>query len=151
MRLDLGGLALRNGERYECVYNLEIDPVVLGGAEYQAIVPDGAMVTIDRVAGGFVIDLVIDARIFGPCSRCLGEAEVPVHAEQQEFAPTAPGGWTDSEACVFINDLVLDVGGLAREALVLAVPGQVLCSASCEGLCPQCGKNMNEGPCSCRA
>ncbi len=36
------------------------------------------------------------------------------------------------------------------EQLVLAQPMKHLCSENCKGLCQRCGKNLNEGPCSCR-
>ena len=26
---------------------------------------------------------------------------------------------------------------------------KVLCRDDCRGLCPKCGKNLNEGPCGC--
>jgi uncharacterized protein len=37
-----------------------------------------------------------------------------------------------------------------REALLLRAPHFPLCSSECKGLCPQCGRNLNEGPCTCR-
>ncbi|MDD3689696.1 MAG: YceD family protein [Synergistaceae bacterium] len=29
------------------------------------------------------------------------------------------------------------------------MPRQVLCSKDCKGLCPLCGKSLNEGKCGC--
>ena len=37
----------------------------------------------------------------------------------------------------------------AVDALLLAVPVKILCKENCMGLCPNCGKNLNDGPCSC--
>ena len=37
----------------------------------------------------------------------------------------------------------------AVDALLLAVPVKILCKESCMGLCPSCGKNLNDGPCFC--
>ncbi len=31
----------------------------------------------------------------------------------------------------------------ARDALALALPTQIVCSADCLGLCPVCGENLN--------
>ena len=45
---------------------------------------------------------------------------------------------------------VLDVSDEAREALALSVPFRALCREDCKGLCPRCGKNLNEGPCGCK-
>jgi uncharacterized protein len=39
---------------------------------------------------------------------------------------------------------------MIREELILAVPEYVLCREECRGLCPRCGKDLNEGPCACR-
>jgi uncharacterized protein len=147
--LNLAELALRGGERYERVHPLELEPIVLGRTGYRVLVPGGALITVDRVTGGYLVTVALDAKVYGPCARCLGEAVVQVHAEQQEFAPTAKDGWEGAEASDFIKDLVLDVPGLAREALVLALPGQVVCSGSCKGLCSRCGEDLNKGPCGC--
>ena len=87
------------------------------------LVPDGVHVAVDRVAGGYLVNVDLDAKVYGPCARCLGEAVLEVHAEQQEFAPTAKDGWEETETSEFIEDLVVDVDGLAREALVLASAG----------------------------
>jgi uncharacterized protein len=43
----------------------------------------------------------------------------------------------------------LELGEMVREELILAVPPYVLCREDCRGLCPQCGNDLNEGPCSC--
>ena len=48
--------------------------------------------------------------------------------------------------------LAVDVqakGEAAREQLLLALPLKVTCREDCKGLCPQCGKNLNQERCSC--
>ena len=42
-----------------------------------------------------------------------------------------------------------DLAGLLWEEFVLALPVRPLCKPDCKGLCPDCGKNLNEGSCSC--
>jgi uncharacterized protein len=57
---------------------------------------------------------------------------------------------TDAEAEISYYEgqgvLLEDV---VREQVLLAVPLKVTCRENCKGLCPQCGKNLNEGPCDC--
>ena len=43
----------------------------------------------------------------------------------------------------------VDVTDDLREAILLQLPNFPICSAACEGLCPQCGRNLNRGPCGC--
>lgn len=147
--LDLNDLGLRGGDRYELTYPLELEPILLGGVAYDVLLPDGVIVVVDRVAGGYLVTVSTDAKLYGPCARCLEEVSIVVHAEQQEFAPTARGGWEESELSVFIENLVVDVSAIAREAVVLAIPPQVVCSPECRGLCPHCGQDLNRGACDC--
>jgi uncharacterized protein len=149
MLLSLADLPLRGGERYERVFPLELEPIVLGGTDYPVLVPGGVDVTVDRVTGGYLVGVSLDAKVYGPCARCLGEAAVEVHAEQKEFGPTAKGGWEETELSEFIENLVVDIDGLAREALILALPPQIVCGEECKGLCTLCGEDLNKGPCGC--
>ena len=93
MRLNLDDLCLRGGQRHVCTYTMDIAPVMLGGVKYEVVVPDGVTVTVDRVAGGYLVRWICAAKVFGPCSRCLRETGVEVLAEEEEFVPTAAGGW----------------------------------------------------------
>lgn len=43
----------------------------------------------------------------------------------------------------------LDLTEVAREQIVLNLPEQVLCRDDCRGICPMCGKDLNEGECQC--
>jgi uncharacterized protein len=43
----------------------------------------------------------------------------------------------------------LELAPMLREQLILASPMHPLCSDACLGLCPRCGKDLNEGPCHC--
>jgi uncharacterized protein len=36
-----------------------------------------------------------------------------------------------------------------REQILLAVPPSPVCDEACKGLCPQCGKDLNQGDCGC--
>jgi len=57
---------------------------------------------------------------------------------------------TDVEAEIgYYTGNGLELGDVLREQILLAVPLRVLCKEECRGLCPHCGKNLNEGQCSC--
>jgi len=43
----------------------------------------------------------------------------------------------------------LDVTDDIRQEILLSYPPTYLCSQDCRGLCPRCGKNLNEGECEC--
>jgi uncharacterized protein len=44
---------------------------------------------------------------------------------------------------------VIDLSGALREQILLAIPPSPVCEEACKGLCPQCGKDLNQGDCGC--
>jgi len=93
----------------------------------------------------------------GTCSRCLEPLDVPVAVTSQflgsRHKDLMVGGshaiGSQDLDVVFLPEPVLDEAALAREQFLLHVPMHPLCREDCKGLCPQCGKNWNKGPCSC--
>lgn len=149
-RLDLRELTLQKGERFERLMPVEIGPLILGGLRHDTLVEgDEAVVSVARVGGGFLVTIRVAARLHGPCFRCLRQVPLALDAEQEEFVPQDPIEWPAEDVSPFIENLVVDVGGISREALVLALPTKVLCRDDCAGLCAQCGRDLNEGPCGC--
>ena len=45
----------------------------------------------------------------------------------------------------------VDLTGDIREEVLLNLPHYPVCASDCKGLCPQCGRNLNDGPCGCTA
>ena len=44
----------------------------------------------------------------------------------------------------------LELEDILREQVLLALPMQRVCSETCKGICPVCGKNRNETTCDCK-
>ena len=43
----------------------------------------------------------------------------------------------------------IDLSQAVREQILLSVPASPLCREDCKGLCPRCGKDLNDGDCGC--
>ncbi len=91
------------------------------------------------------------------CARCLEPVDLPVtrsfdllyrplgtDAGRKELSVTtaeAEIGYYQGEGLLLEDTL--------REQVLLAVPLKAICREDCKGLCPHCGKNLNEDACSC--
>ena len=76
--------------------------------------------------------------------RCLDDASLRLDVDAREV--DAPGGG-DELSSPYVTDEKLDVAAWTRDAVVLALPQQLLCRDDCAGLCPACGENLNDaGP-----
>jgi uncharacterized protein len=144
--MDLAALHLRPGEGRRIELAVDVDDVAFGGQTY-ALDPSTVDVVLDisRMSGeGYALRLRTGATLRGPCMRCLADAELPVEVDVREIEQ--PGGG-DELSSPYVVDEELDVAAWARDAIVLALPAQVLCRPDCAGLCPVCGENLNEaGP-----
>ena len=139
-------LRLRPGEQYRDELELELEPFELGGQRHVPVperVP--AELAVSRASTGTVFDLRFDIRFHGPCYRCLGDAVLELPIAAQEYQATNPG---DAEELTtqYVADDRLDLAGWARDASALALPDKILCRPDCAGLCPVCGRNLNDEP-----
>jgi uncharacterized protein len=143
---DLRTTKLRSGEEYRDEIELELTPLEYGGQRYLPV-PDTvpAELVVSRASTGTVFDLRFEARLHGPCYRCLADAVVEVRPDAREYQATNPEG-IDELRTPYLSDDTLDVHAWGRDAIALALPEQILCRPDCAGLCPMCGKDLNVEP-----
>jgi uncharacterized protein len=86
-----------------------------------------------------------------PCRRCL--ADTAVHVQDEAHVIFAEAGSDDTEdPDVYVLDErshQIDLRPAVREQWLLNVPAFAECREDCKGFCPNCGKDLNEGPCDC--
>jgi uncharacterized protein len=143
---DLRRLKLRSGDEHREEIALELEPFTYGGQQYIPVpseVPAALVVT--RASTGTVFALGFDARLHGPCFRCLGDAVLELRIDGREYQATNPGD-DDELRTPYLSDDTLDLSAWTRDAIALALPDKILCRPDCAGLCPVCGKNLNDEP-----
>jgi uncharacterized protein len=143
---NLRQLKLRSGEEYRDEIELELEPLEFGGERYLPVpgtVP--AELALTKASTGTVFQLGFTARLHGPCYRCLGDAVLELPISAREYQATNPDG-SDELRTPYLVDDNLDLTAWARDAVALALPDKILCRADCSGLCPTCGKNLNDEP-----
>jgi len=125
---------------------VELAPLTLGGVLYEATpstVP--AELVVQRAQTGDVFRLRFATRVEGPCMRCLGPAGVDVVVDAQEYESSDPAAAEELRS-EYVRDGELDVGAWAHDQVALNLPEPILCRPDCAGLCPVCGRNLNDDP-----
>jgi uncharacterized protein len=142
---DLRKAKLHPGQEHREALDVELPAFEFGGQRYLPV-PDQvpAQLVVGRAVTGTVFTLDFTARLHGPCYRCLGDAvlEVPIHALEYQASEADD----DELRTPYVVDGSLEVSDWARDAVVLALPEKILCRPDCAGLCPECGKNLNDEP-----
>ena len=133
-----------------------LDP---SGERVHPLRPVEATLHFSRSSTGVSVRGEISSRLQLHCSRCFELFTLPVGEgfEVRYRAPLGPSveeehelGPEELDVC-FLEEARINVEALVRENILLALPAKPLCHEGCWGLCPQCGKNLNEGACSCSA
>lgn len=115
-------------------------------ANYAIGIPAGSTIEVDArfesVHEGILVTGDAFATASGECSRCLDPIDSAVEVEFQElFAYSGT-----SEDDFVVENESIDLDQVIRDAVVLSLPFQPVCSAGCKGLCVTCGANLNDDP-----
>jgi len=102
-------------------------------------------------AGKFYWHGRMEGNLTMPCRRCLVDATVGVQGEAHVIFADAGSDETEDPDVYVLDERSqrIDLRPALREEWLLNVPSFVECRAECKGLCPTCGKDLNEGPCEC--
>ena len=112
-------------------------------------VPPGSPVDLDlrleSVVEGVLVTGTAVVRLQGNCARCLDEISSKQEVDIQELF-CYPGKEMDDAEALHIEDELIDLEPVLRDAVVLDLPFTPLCRPDCAGLCPACGANLNRDP-----
>ncbi len=120
--------------------------------------PLNGHVRMRRMNQGLLVDGWVDLTIELACSRCLQEFEHPMQVTFEEvFYPTIDvitglhlPPFDEEEIFPIDEHHLVDLTEAVRQNVLLAIPMVTLCREDCAGLCPQCGHDLNLGPCECK-
>ena len=149
MLLELKNLFLEDGGKKDLHYEMALSQVAFSGVR-PFITPVSVTAQAENRAGAIHLkaDVAFDFRC--PCDRCAAETQ---RAYRFSFQHVLVNALNDEENDTFllVENESIELDDLLREDILLELPTKFLCKPDCKGLCPQCGKNLNEGKCSCSA
>ena len=162
-KLNTYELPRRAGEMKE--YELDIVVKEKFGVDLISV-PAGEFIEVDArlesVTEGILLSAEVYAVAQGECIRCLDPVEIVIERKIQElynYEPTNERGKKkkrntedltsedlDGAEEFMMDGDILDLETPIRDAIVLSLPTNPVCSQDCLGLCPDCGGKWAELP-----
>jgi len=104
-----------------------------------------------RTGRGILVTGSLKTTVKSICSRCLEEFDctLTLDIEEEYFPNTDRPMAEEIEGFVIDESHVLDLTEAIRQHTLLTLPMKPICREDCAGLCPNCGHNLNRGPCYC--
>lgn len=133
---------------------LSLPEITMGADIYQFPDPVSYNLFVTNTGGAFLVTGTVNADTSTACARCLDPVALSIEAEVEAYylIPDKEVEFTEDEEVEY-DQLVgrnkIDLTELCTSALALAFPYIPLCSDDCEGLCPECGANLNHETCDC--
>lgn len=106
------------------------------------------------------VTIGVSSLLTAPCCRCLKPSDIEISSDfmylyflREKKLPSSdldsPENRDPRLVQVSSWRSPLDISDQVWETFVLSLPLRVLCSSTCKGLCPTCGKPLSEGACGC--
>lgn len=165
MRVNVADIKLEAGAHKSVPVSIAVEPVDLGGQAVQFDRPFEGRTEIWNAGDRLLVKADLTGQAVLQCSRCLSPFSMPLHVKfEEEFVEGTPDDEPTNDADDEDEDLEGDESGRTvsyytgdeidlseplREYALLEVPMKPLCDEDCQGLCPTCGTNLNEGSCRC--
>lgn len=149
MLLDLKEIFLNEGSSRDFDCEVDMSNVNIG-IFYPFISPVGVKANVSNHAGLVLLKINVSFEFSYPCDRCAVNTQKSFNYKFEHTLSLA-----SEESSEYGNDYLsvpnyeLELYDVIKDDVLLELPSKILCSPSCKGLCPKCGKNLNEGMCNC--
>ena len=149
MRLGLSQIIDRPGESVSYSAIVDLSDLQYGTC-FPVSEPVKAEGTVRNTAGVLVMKGMITTCIHGICDRCAAEFDRELEIPIDAVLVTELANEENEDEWVFtLEGDSADLDDIIRTIFVLNMDSKLLCSDDCKRLCCRCGKNLNDGPCSC--
>jgi uncharacterized protein len=150
--VDLAGVLEALGNTMTVSDTIELDDVDLGAEHYSFSSPARFSVTfVNAGAGNIVATGTVDVDARATCVRCLCEFDLAVSAPLETFyvLPGREDQIPDEQEYEVIHENRVDLYTSLEQAVSVELPFAPVHDEACLGICPVCGCDRNETPCSC--
>ena len=146
MQVDLRQIFQLEGETLELTHSMDFSLVNFGTSTFST--PVSLFGKIENRSNIVKIRYTVQFTMNYLCDRCLSERtkdwkmcfeHVLVHRLYGD----------DDDDYILVEGYMLDLEELVENDILLGLPTKLLCKEDCKGLCQFCGKDLNDGNCSC--
>lgn len=100
---------------------------------------------IVNIGGSLELKATAAGEYTTPCARCLKPVTISFDADIYEEL-----GDDENKKAISSDGCVCELDFIVINSILSQLPMVTLCREDCPGLCPSCGKDLNEGSCDCK-
>lgn len=148
MLLDLKKIFSGESESCSFDYSMNLSSTDLNG-NFPFVSPVSVRGTVKNRDGFARLQANVSFDFSIPCDRCAERIDRHYDYSFSHVLVLSLENNEDDDRLIEVPNEKLDLDELMREDILLELPTKFLCREDCKGLCPVCGKNLNDGSCGC--
>lgn len=153
MKLDLQSLKNSPGKRFPFDWTESIEQIDSRDRKLPLVKPVSAKGNVFFQEGLLLLELDLETEVQAECSRCLSPINIPVSiSDELEFLEEPKGGLDSAliEEFSFAFGIdELDLTPYLGKLIAAQIETKPLCKSDCEGICSECGIDLNTESCDC--
>ena len=150
MLLDLSKIIDRPGASVPFSTSVDLSDLQYGTC-YPVSEPVVATGAVRNTADVLVMTGTINTTIHGVCDRCAADFTKAMEYPIDVVLVKELANEENEDEWVFpLEGDSADLEDIVRTVFVLNMDSKLLCKSDCKGMCCRCGKNLNDGACSCQ-
>ena len=109
-------------------------------------------ISVDTLSHGYRVHGTIESMVYETCDRCLVRFKENFQSLLNVILTNDQSLLNEKNIDVIQftdTEQFIDLSPIIHDLVLLEEPIKRLCKNSCKGLCPACGKNLNETTCTC--
>lgn len=147
MVINFSDLLSKKNRKKQISLTFELETFEFEGEEIRAIEKvdvEGVAISENDV---IVINASIKTKLQLSCSRCLDTFIYPIDIDIEERFTNDKE--LQNEETMFVDSDTLNITEIIENSIISTLPIKRLCAKDCNGLCSNCGANLNVGKCNC--
>lgn len=153
MQIHLSDISSSEGKVIKTQVTFEMDNITFQMGSFPVLAKEPVNLTITNTGNKVVeVEGSTSITVGIPCDRCLTDTpvEIPLQITRKiDMKLTDEERMNELDENSYLTGMDLDVDRLVYLEVLMSWPLKVLCKEDCKGMCSQCGKNLNDGPCEC--
>ena len=150
MIIDVSSILKVSGGKIDIDCNIDASCAEFMGTVYKFTSPVSVKGNISNNGKSLFLRAECNGKMQTQCARCLKDIEETFYFPlEEQLIQNEDAQISEDEDVIVFDGYTFELDEIILNNFLMNINGSYLCKEDCMGLCPSCGKNLNEGDCSC--
>ena len=151
MVIDVSSILKEFGGKISFDDKAQLSDLNFSGGDYRFSKPLSVKGSVSNTGGALSLKAEVSGVMTTQCARCMKDIDVPIEFSISETLMRDDDGETisDDEDVIIFEGNTVEIDEIVENNFITNLSPRYLCREDCKGLCPKCGKDLNDGICDC--